>query len=444
MAKLFYSSDPKQPFYVVNQVDLTSMQEQVLTKLYQPLIGAGALSLYLTLIREYSSLPLASDYRTLLQLQTEMDCGLRPLFSNLHKLEAVGLVRTFLDKNVVLGQVIKLQLRSVPSAKAFFDEFLLRSLLLEKVGPVAYRRLKKDFSDHLLATDQGKELTASFFDVFSLSQSQLAAAPLEKKRAQGRPALVNANTDKQIDWTYLQERLQAYHISTGEINRHRQQIAVIMNFYGYSVDDFVKLILPTLIPGKDELNMKLIEQAANEAGQGNQSPVNLRRKLLKAKQKPASAIIKQLSPDDDRLLKAVNQQPPAAFLEQLKQAKGGYVTAQERRVVFNLQNRTGLTPALTNLVVKTCLDYDAILTQNRADRIANDWLQHGATTTAAALAYSQKFKQGHWRRYGHRGKRVEQGTDWQQKPASHQSRISPAQLQQLLQRPKKEQDHGTH
>lgn len=444
MPDLFYSDDPKQPFYVINQLDLTAQQAQILTKLYQPLIGSQAAALYFTLVHEYSSLPLASDYRTLLQLETELDCGLKAIFEALHKLEAVGLCKSYVDQNVILGQVLKLQLLPVLSAADFFNEFLLRSLLLEKVGVVVYKRLQKQFADQLLPVEKAKDVSAGFFDVFNLTPQQLADAPLEKKPSQSAGHVINDQNNYQIDWQYLQDRLQAYHISPATVNEHRRQIAAIMAFYRYSADDFVELILPTLVPGKDELNMSLIEQAANQAGPAKEAS-HLRQKLVKASRQPAAAVVQQLDDADDQLLQAVNQLPAAAFLEKIKQSKGGYVTAQERRVIFNLQNRSGLTPAMTNLVVETCLDYDAILTQNRADRIANDWLQHGITTTAAAIVYSKKFKQAGKRRYRPQtNKRVEQGTDWQKKQASHQSKVTPAQLARLLKKQEGGPDNGTH
>jgi replication initiation and membrane attachment protein len=444
VANLFYSDDPKQPFYVINQLDLTAGQAQILTKLYQPLIGSQAAALYFTLAHEYSSLPLASDYCTLLQLETELDCGLRPIFEALHKLEAVGLCKSYLDQNVVLGRVLKLKLLPVLSAEAFFDEFLLRSLLLEKVGVVIYKRLKKQFADQLLPVNDAKDVSAGFFDVFSLTPQQLAEAPLENKPPKAAPSIVNDQNDYQIDWQYLQDRLQAYHISARTINENRRQIYAIMAFYRYSADDFVDLVLPTLVPGKDELRMGLIEQAANQAGPVKNAS-KLRKKLVSASQRSAAAVVQQLDDKDDQLLQEVNQLPAVAFLEKVKQSKGGYVTAQERRVIFNLQNRSGLTPAMTNLVVKTCLDYDAILTQNRADRIANDWLQHGVTTTAAAIVYSKKFKTAAQRKYRRRtSKRVEQGTNWQQKSASHQSKVTPEQLQRLLKKQAGGSGNGTH
>lgn len=444
MTDLFYSDDPKQPFYVINQVDLTVKQAQILTKLYQPAIGSQAVALYFTLVHEYSSLPLASDYRTLLQLETELDCGLQPIFEALHKLEAVGLCKSYLDQNVVLGQVLKLKLLPVLSAEDFFNEFLLRSLLLEKVGVVVYKRLQKQFAEQLLPVKTAKDISAGFFDVFSLSPQDLADAPLERRSKKPASSAINSQTDYKIDWQYLQDKLQAYHISPAEVNAHRRRIATIMAFYRYNVDDFVQLVLPTLVPGKNELDMNLIEQAANQEGPAR-SAQHLRKKLVSASQQPAAAIVQQLDRNDDQLLQEVNQLPAAAFLEKIKQNKGGYVTAQERRVIFNLQNRSGLTPAMSNLVVKTCLDYDAILTQNRADRIANDWLQHGITTTAAAIVYAKKFKKTPKRRYRARAnKRVEQGTNWQEKTASHQSKVTPAQLKRLLNKQPGGSENGAH
>ena len=98
---MFETADPRQPFLVLNRVDLFPDDEKVMVKLYQPLVGAIAIALYQTLIQAFEPYSMLSDAEGIYTLQEQLDCSLKELFRSLHKLEGVGLVQTFLADNVV-------------------------------------------------------------------------------------------------------------------------------------------------------------------------------------------------------------------------------------------------------------------------------------------------------------------------------------------------------
>jgi replication initiation and membrane attachment protein len=428
--ELFQVSDPRQPFYVINHVDVTPAKQRVLTRLYQPLIGAQAQALYLTLAFEYNALPLNSDYQSLVQLQEQTGQSLKAIFDSLHKLEAVSLVTTYTSENQVLGRVLKFKLGEILSAQAFFDEFLLASLLKEKVGEESFKRLKTDFQTSIIKVgDHDQDVSASFFDVFHLSQADLANLPAAQPQPKPQSVL-KAKTP--VDWQELSDLLARYHLPVGTVDSHRQQIQQVMGFYHYTEEQFADLVASTLIPGQEKLDFQKIENAASSQAQNKQAQ-DLRQRLTK--QKSAEQVINNLGKQDQALLKQALTLPPLEFLTRCKRGKGGYVAAQERRVIFNLQNRTGLTPELVNMVAYVALRYDSILTQQRADRIANSWLENGVTTAAGAISfvkqYDQKTKTRHSRRYG-QPKRVEQGTDWSKKKAKQDSDLSMADLRKML------------
>lgn len=83
----------------------------------------------------------------------------------------------------------------------------------------------------------------------------------------------------------------------------------------------------------------------------------------------------------------------------------------------------GLTPPLINLIVHTCFEYDAVLTNNLADRIANDWLQKGITTPTEAIAYLKERKNKRKRlSYRTQKKTVRNTTDWSKYEKKNQSK----------------------
>lgn len=72
---MYSCTNPKQPFYVANNVTITADGQKILSRLYQPLIGHLGMSIYITLANEFNSLPLSIDYKVLYQLQEQLDCG---------------------------------------------------------------------------------------------------------------------------------------------------------------------------------------------------------------------------------------------------------------------------------------------------------------------------------------------------------------------------------
>ena len=168
---MFETSNPKQPFYVANKINLFPGDIKVLIKLYQPIVGATAVSLYQTLIQDYDAYAIVSDSQGIYSLQEELDCSLKDMFSALHKLEAVGLVKTYLADSII-NKILIFQLMNVPSAQEFFSTALLASLLKEKIGAIKFHALSHAFAKELKraqkAIKDAQDVSASFFDVFHL------------------------------------------------------------------------------------------------------------------------------------------------------------------------------------------------------------------------------------------------------------------------------------
>ena len=87
---MFESADPKQPFYVANQVAVSEENIRVLTTLFEPLVGIQGVGLYITLTKEFDEVPFAKDYKTLYQLQDQTNLKLLP--SLVFNALAVGIV----------------------------------------------------------------------------------------------------------------------------------------------------------------------------------------------------------------------------------------------------------------------------------------------------------------------------------------------------------------
>lgn len=437
---MFETADPKHLYYVANRVRLFPEDEKVLIKLYQPLVGAVAVALYQTLIQNYDPYGIISDSKGIYSLQEQLDCSLKQLFNSLHKLEAVGLVQTFLSDNV-FNNVLVFKLLQVPAADKFFATPLLASLLKEKVGVPTFHDLSHAFAQEAKLKEKpiknAKDVSANFFDVFRLPgdeaitpSSDVVQAAQENKVHEVETAKVNDHDS--IDWDFIKQEYSRYQIPASEIDLNKEQIRGLIQTYGLSEKEFVDESLPCL-HGSYSLNMRDISNTLAENYKRTNTRENVQAQLNKGRKK-ALAAIKDMDDNDKKLLKAANESSPAEFLYKLKTQKGGITSANEKQIINNLHTQYGLPEDLINILTYTCLTYDTVVSSNLAYKIANDWLQHGVATAVQALQYVKKRRNSFGKNRPVRTyqKRVEKGTDWSKKKADRDAGISTEQLKNLF------------
>lgn len=433
---MFESKNPKEIFYVARPMSISDAQDEVLTKLYQPLVGAVALSLYHTLAKFYSEVPIASSGASLMDLQRATDLDLTKLFAACHRLEAAGLLKTYVKTNPVLGETIIFQLIEVPSAAEFFDTFLLSSLLLEKIGDKQFDLLVASFKKSEFAQiATADEVTASFFDVFHVESSSALEPPV--KVVQAKHELTKADeqpaVSARVDWKFLKELFAKYHVSSFEVDKNMSAISDVIDFYHLSEVDFVGYAVKTLSASETKLNMKNIQRLINQEVSKMDIDQEVGKLIQTAQNQPVTGI--KLNAEEQALLQTAKELEPQAFLAKIKQEKGGYVAHNERAAVFYLiSNNKALPAGLVNILIKVCLDYSPVLTRNLIDRILNDWLQKGIATPEAALEYTRNFASQKQR--GQKSSTpvrvVEKATDWSKKAAKPNNKYSDQELKALL------------
>ncbi|MDF7639181.1 DnaD domain protein [Lactobacillus sp. ESL0791] len=441
---MYSNSDPKQPFFIINKVALFPDDIKILIKLYQPLVGPVALSLYLTLNEDFSANAILSDATGLYHLQEQLDCSLPNLFKALHKLEAVGLIKTLLLNNEVMGQVITFELLKVPSAAEFFATALLSSLLKEKVGVSSFKNLSHEFASRskeqknlVNGLNSSRDVSASFIDVFRLPDqeainpsAEVEQAAKENQVEQVKEAQVNDHAV--VDWDLMKQQFLLYQIPEKQVELNKKQIQGLMQTYGLSEQEFVDETLPCL-HGSYTLNMREISQslAENYRLTGRRQQVKQELAAPSANKQDTSAF----NGKEQKILRLAQTLSPAQFLYKMKKEKGGFVYASENQIINNLHNQYGLPADLVNILIYTCLGFNPALSANLAYSIANDWLQNGVKTADQALAYVTKRREGKNQKrkvYNNYHKRVEKGTDWSKTKAKNEENVSSEELKQFF------------
>lgn len=443
---MFENDNPKQPFFIINRVDIFPCDLRVLIKLYQPLIGSVALSLYLSLNEDYSPQTIISDAQGIFRLQEQIDCDIKRLFVALHKLEAVGLVETRALENEIMGQILCFKLNSVPTSSEFFSTALLSSLLKEKVGVTAFRQLSTDFADaakrnesQINGIKNAQNISASFMDVFHLPAAEAIDPSVDVKEAAHENKLIpknkaQINARESIDWDFMKQQFEIYQIAASEVDQNREAIRSLMQTYGLSEQEFVDEAIPCL-HGDYHLNMSLIKNTIANSIHAD----NTRQRLKKSTQFNGNQAVKNthLRKDEQELLQKAQSQSPAQFLYQLKASRDDYVDASEYKVLDSLYNEKGIPAELLNILTYACLKSGTNISFRLANKILHDWLQHGVKSGAQALEYMANRKKAQEQKrklYSHfpARKRVEKGTNWNQKKAQVKSDVSANDLKKFF------------
>ena len=450
---MFETNDPKQPFFITNRVDIFPKDLRILIKLYQPLIGSLALAVYLSLNEDYSAQAMLSDAKGIYTLQEQIDCDIKKLFGALHKLEAVGLIQTRLLDNQIMGQVLCFELKRVPASSEFFATALLASLLKEKVGVTAFNKLSHEFAretkqnkSELSGIKEAPNISASFMDVFHISDQEAIDPSVEVKEAAqennySSNNFATVNDQDQIDWDFMKQQFEIYQIAGSEIDQNKEAIRAVMRIYGLSEQEFVDEALPCL-HGDYHLNMREIKQTIANSIHGSDT-----RRHLQSKAKIPDKFNNnsQLNQEEQKLLQKAQTDTPAQFLYHLKTEKNDFVDASEYQVLDSLYNDKGISAELLNILTYACLKSGPNISFRLANKILHDWLQHGVKTGSDALDYMDKRKKAQEQRRENRlnqfkqrsrnKKKIEKNIDWdsrKSKAISNESNLSSNELEKFF------------
>ncbi len=155
---------PADTYVVINKTVLNDQDRKILTMLYQPIIGTDAISLYLSLWAYLDKLEVMSTECTHHQLMTNMRLKLESIIEAREKLEAIGLLRTYIKKGNINNLIYELY--SPLSAYEFLNNPILNISLYNNVGKLEYEKIKEYFKIPKFNLKEYEDISCSFSDVF--------------------------------------------------------------------------------------------------------------------------------------------------------------------------------------------------------------------------------------------------------------------------------------
>lgn len=366
----------KNDFYEIRFASLiTNVDKDSLLELYQPIIGAPAAILYLTLLKQKKNADGGTIFK-MEQLLKTMQISAGELHSARRFLEAVGLIRTYESAAEDVRCYIYV-VYSPKSPKAFFDDVLFKGLLIQNVGEKEAKRLANKYKVNLSIPEDYKEVSASFVDVYKLDYDD----PSFKKefgnsiigRDHGR-AQLEFNYD--LFFGYVQENSSI--VSSIFKKKDLKEIERLATLFGLNEKQMAFIIIDEYIPeGTQHFNFESIKSKCEESIRYNQVA-----KTEKSNVSSDSAMSSKIQ--------MMEEVAPAKFLQYLQQ--GTKPAKSDINIVNSLSKDYGFGNGIINAVVEYVLyKNNNILSKNYCEKIAASLAREKVVTAIDAMNYLNKM-----------------------------------------------------
>ncbi|MFD2305441.1 replication initiation and membrane attachment family protein [Enterococcus termitis] len=435
---------PKSIFQVAVSFPLSDQEQDILALLYQPIIGANAFSLYMTLLSEVAHTGV-SESLFHADLITMMDKSIKEIQQARLKLEGIGLLDTFVKSDAELGTIFLYRLNHPETIERFFKDEVLTLTLLNSVGQRKLDKLFERLKPKFIQLTGYEEISANFKDVYLFREEQIVAQndqlqQIEAAFNDARPRKKLSAVDESFDWAYFVQGIERLGIKLpNDHEGFKEEVYIFHNLFGITEIDMIDFCSKSFDYYSGEIDVKDFERGIYRTydpdKQQRKSEVlrSERAKLSDADQQTYrynSLKMNGFSEMDIQMIMDSEKNYPLNYLEALKSGKGGYTTPQERSLVKYLVSKSGLPNSVINILINYVynIQKQPTLKAEYVNRIANEWAQSGITSPEKAIEHVREIAQKsknqtqNKSRYSQNGRPIRQETlpDWVENPVEEQ------------------------
>ncbi|SER89963.1 replication initiation and membrane attachment family protein [Salipaludibacillus aurantiacus] len=392
---------PSNRYIAYMSYNWNTSDHEVLTLLYQPLIGSLAYSLYMTLSLDVQRQPSKKVERTHKTLMTSTGQHLDHIFSERKKLEAIGLLSVYREK--IEGEfVYYYHLHPPMDASGFFNDDLLSVFLYNKLGSKEqYRELRQYFSVEEVNTGDLENVTQGFNQVFtSIHPSEMrsttpdmlemlsSSSPLAgRKASDSHYNFAEDGFDFQQFISYLPSFIPKAEIENTKNQRLIYQLAFM---YKLKPEEMAHLIQDAMLHSEkldaDQLRIQAKRRyRMNEQDEPPRLGLRIQPEELKSQAGPPQT-------QEDKTIQYFETTAPIEYLEEL--SDGARVYEGDIDIIERLIFEYKLSPGVVNVL----LDYifmvnDKKLSKALAFKIAGHWKRKKIKTVKEAMSLAKKENQ---------------------------------------------------
>ena len=323
-------------FVVSGEGFCSSVDYQVLTLMYQPIIGETAFTLYLTLMNLMDRQALVSEEYLHADLESLLNRKLSDIEQDRFKLEAIGLLVTFFASDSFTYE-IKLPL----SARSFVNDGVLGQYLISAITKTRFKKIVKIFKIKVPNKKQKYNVSKAFNEVFP--SIGISSDIHEDNLISGEPIRFQTLNKYDFDWRLFKDSISEEFFSFDNMTEAiRNKIENLS--YVYNLNELI--MKDVLLKSLDEYGQVNIEMLAKNARYQyefeNSQPVktNTKNQTKKTQIKKSN-----LPTDPVEYFKTVT---PKQLLEEIGD---GLVSVADLKIIERLIDEIGLEIGVVNVLI---------------------------------------------------------------------------------------------
>lgn len=372
---------PADTYTVINKTVITSNDKKIVTMLYQPIIGYTACSLYFTLLDDLDKTEQISDTMTHHHLMAIMQLKLEEIVKAREKLEAIGLLKSYLKKESVNKYVYLLF--SPLSANEVFNHPILNIVLYNNLGKDEYDKLVNYYKVPRISLKDYEDVTLSFDDVFS---------PVAGRNINIQDDIVKKNSNsillnKCIDFDFLISSIPKDMVNDKCFSSDIKELINSLAFT-YNIDDDAMIsLVRDSINEKGAIDKNLLRKSCRNYYQFEEAgrlPTMVYHRQPEYLKKPVG--------DSSKWAKMVYTFENISPYDYLRaKYKGAEPTARDLRLIENLLVDQKLAPGVVNVLLAYVLKINhQKLNKNYIETIVGQWKRLNIETVEDAMKITEK------------------------------------------------------
>ena len=368
-------------FVVVNKTILND-NRTLLINLYQPLICVIAVGLYNTLWSFLDRLELISLEYTHNTLLNNMMISCNEFKEAREKLEAIGLIKTYVKTENVNNYVYELY--SPMSAKEFLNNPILNTALYNAIGAKEYERTIEFFKIPYINLRNYEDVTSKFSDTFIWTTSVVRNMEMYNlKNKNSRSLSIISKIDINTILNLIPDDLLNHRSLTKEMKDYLTKISFI---YNYDNEIMVELIRNSLTDKHTIDKNKLRDNATKFYQFENMGKLP---SLIYRKQPEYLRTTKEGISNRMRMINMFETTSPYDFIA--SKYKTGTPSNSDLKIISYLLLDLDLKPGVVNVLVDYVLKINNNkLTRVFVDTIASQWKKSNIETVEDAMNLAEK------------------------------------------------------
>lgn len=361
--------------FVVSAEGLCSIVDyQVLSLMYQPIIGHKALVLYLTLLNLVDRQNLISEEYLHMDLESLLDMEVAEIEEERYKLEAIGLLMTFFTSDSFTYE-IKMPL----SARSFVNDGVLGEYLISNITKTRFKKILKIFKVKQPNQKQKYNISKAFNEVFP-NIKKAYKQDYETSLLSGKTQSFRHLNGHDFDWRFLSDSIPKDILDIKDLTEAIKN-KVLQLSYVYDLNEIeLKEVIIKSLDDNDLLSIESLARNARHFFDRRQAEASNEHKNHK------DIYLDKSSQKHDDIEKYFENISPRTLLEEIND---GVVLTSDLKIAERLMDEVGLNSGVINVLIA----YIYKLKDNKLpgyayfQKVALSWKRNKINSVKTALQY---------------------------------------------------------